>query len=69
MLYEVITCDVFVQSSRPGVAQRLGIDYAAIRAVRPDVIYASVSAYGQKGPLAELPGYDPLMQAFRNNFV
>jgi len=58
------TCDVFVQSSRPGVAQRLGIDYAAIRAVRPDVIYASVSAYGQKGPLAELPGYDPLMQAF-----
>lgn len=57
-------CDVFVQASRPGVAKRLGIDYEAIRALRPDVIYASVSAYGQKGPLAELPGYDPLMQAF-----
>jgi crotonobetainyl-CoA:carnitine CoA-transferase CaiB-like acyl-CoA transferase len=56
--------DVFVQASRPGVAKRLGIDYEAIRALRRDVIYASVSAYGQKGPLAELPGYDPLMQAF-----
>lgn len=56
--------DVFLQASRPGVAKRLGIDYPAIRALREDVIYASVSAYGQKGPMAELPGYDPLMQAF-----
>lgn len=56
--------DVFMQASRPGVAKRLGIDYPAVKALRPDVIYASVSAYGQKGPLAELPGYDPLMQAF-----
>ncbi len=56
--------DVFMQASRPGVAKRLGFDYASIRALREDVIYASVSAYGQKGPLAELPGYDPLMQAF-----
>jgi crotonobetainyl-CoA:carnitine CoA-transferase CaiB-like acyl-CoA transferase len=56
--------DVFMQASRPGVAKRLGIDYPAIRELRPDVIYASVSAYGQKGPMAELPGYDPLMQAF-----
>jgi crotonobetainyl-CoA:carnitine CoA-transferase CaiB-like acyl-CoA transferase len=56
--------DVFMQASRPGVAKRLGIDYAAVRALREDVIYASVSAYGQEGPLAELPGYDPLMQAF-----
>ena len=56
--------DVFMQASRPGVAKRLGLDYPAIREVRPDVIYASISAYGQKGPMAELPGYDPLMQAF-----
>jgi crotonobetainyl-CoA:carnitine CoA-transferase CaiB-like acyl-CoA transferase len=56
--------DVFMQASRPGVAKRLGLDYPAIRELRPDVIYASVSAYGQKGPMAELPGYDPLMQAF-----
>ena len=57
-------CDVFMQASRPGVAKRLGIDYTAIKELRPDVIYASVSAYGQRGPMAELPGYDPLMQAF-----
>jgi formyl-CoA transferase/CoA:oxalate CoA-transferase len=57
-------CDVFMQASRPGVAKRLGIDYEQIRQLRPDVIYASVSAYGRKGPLADLPGYDPLMQAF-----
>lgn len=57
-------CDVFMQASRPGVAERLGFDYEAIRAVRPDVIYASVSAYGKKGPLKNAPGYDPLIQAY-----
>jgi crotonobetainyl-CoA:carnitine CoA-transferase CaiB-like acyl-CoA transferase len=57
-------CDVFLQSSRPGVAERLGFDYEAIRALRPDVIYASVSAYGKSGPLKNAPGYDPLIQAF-----
>lgn len=58
------SCDVFVQASRPGVSRRLGFDYARVRAVRRDVVYMSVSAYGARGPLAELPGYDPLMQAF-----
>jgi crotonobetainyl-CoA:carnitine CoA-transferase CaiB-like acyl-CoA transferase len=56
--------DVFMQASRPGVAKRLGVDYAAIKALRPDVVYASVSAYGSKGPMADQPGYDPLMQAY-----
>lgn len=56
--------DVFLQASRPGVAERLGFDYQAIRALRPDVIYASVSAYGKQGPLANAPGYDPLIQAY-----
>jgi crotonobetainyl-CoA:carnitine CoA-transferase CaiB-like acyl-CoA transferase len=56
--------DVFVQASRPGVSRRLGFDYEAIRALRPDVVYMGVSAYGKHGPLAELPGYDPLMQAY-----
>jgi crotonobetainyl-CoA:carnitine CoA-transferase CaiB-like acyl-CoA transferase len=55
---------VFLQSSRPGVAERLGFDYGAIRKVRPDVVYASVSAYGTRGPLKNAPGYDPLIQAF-----
>jgi crotonobetainyl-CoA:carnitine CoA-transferase CaiB-like acyl-CoA transferase len=57
-------CDVFLQSSRPGVAERLGFHYEAIKAVRPDVIYASVSAYGKTGPMKNAPGYDPLIQAY-----
>jgi len=57
-------CDVFVQASRPGVSKRLGFDYASIRAVRPDVVYVGISAYGKEGPLRDLPGYDPLMQAY-----
>lgn len=56
--------DVFVQASRPGVSRRLGFDYASIRALREDVIYLGISAYGKEGPLSELPGYDPLIQAF-----
>ena len=58
------SCDVLVQASRLGVAQRLGFDYESIRALRADVVYMSVSAYGARGPMSELPGYDPLMQAF-----
>jgi crotonobetainyl-CoA:carnitine CoA-transferase CaiB-like acyl-CoA transferase len=56
--------DVFMQASRTGAAKRLGCDYEAIRALRPDVIYVSISAYGPKGPMSDQPGYDPLMQAY-----
>jgi crotonobetainyl-CoA:carnitine CoA-transferase CaiB-like acyl-CoA transferase len=56
--------DVFMQASRTGAAKRLGCDYDAIRALRPDVIYVSISAYGPKGPMSDQPGYDPLMQAY-----
>lgn len=56
--------DVFMQASRPGVAERLGFDYEAIRALRSDVVYLSVSAYGKTGPLKNAPGYDPLIQAY-----
>ena len=56
--------DVFVESARFGVPERLGYDYESIRALREDIIYMSISAYGDRGPMRELPGYDPLMQAF-----
>jgi crotonobetainyl-CoA:carnitine CoA-transferase CaiB-like acyl-CoA transferase len=56
--------DVFLQASRLGVAERLGFDYESVRAIRPDVVYASVSAYGTRGPLKNAPGYDPLIQAY-----
>ena len=56
--------DVLVQSARVGVPERLEYDYESIRALREDIIYMSITAYGDRGPLRELPGYDPLMQAF-----
>ncbi len=60
----VDTSDVFVQASRPGAAKRLGIDAESLRARKPELIHLSVSAYGSEGPMAEQPGYDPLMQAY-----
>ncbi|MEM6971330.1 MAG: CoA transferase [Pseudomonadota bacterium] len=56
-------CDVVVQNFRPGVAERIGLGEAAIRAVRPDVIYVSISGFGEDGPYAQKPVYDPLIQA------
>lgn len=50
--------DVFVESYRPGVADRLGVGYDAVRAVHPGIVYASVSGFGATGPLAGLPGHD-----------
>lgn len=55
--------DVFVQNLRPGLAERIGLGFDAVRARRPDVVYCSIGAFGKTGPLRERPGYDPLMQA------
>lgn len=57
------TSDVFLQNYRGGVAERLGVDYASIRAVKPDVVYVSISGYGETGPYANRPGQDLLLQA------
>lgn len=59
----VAGADVFVQNFRPGVADRMGIGEAAIRETAPDIIYVSISGFGDKGPLAGKPVYDPLVQA------
>ena len=56
------TADVVIENFRPGVAERLGIGFAAIKTRRPDVVYCSISAYGQDGPLSQEPGYDLIMQ-------
>ncbi len=55
--------DVFVQNFRPGVADRIGIGEAAIRAVSPSIVYVSISGFGEDGPYAGKPVYDPLVQA------
>src|SRR5688572_8334297 len=55
--------DVAVQSLRPGTAERLGFGADALRARNPRLVYATIGAFGRRGPLAAEPGYDPLMQA------
>jgi crotonobetainyl-CoA:carnitine CoA-transferase CaiB-like acyl-CoA transferase len=55
---------VLVQSLRAGAIAELGFDYPAASALNPRLIYCSITAYGARGPMAHLPGYDPLMQAY-----
>ncbi|MBC6402784.1 MAG: CoA transferase [Hyphomonadaceae bacterium] len=57
------TADVFVEAFRPGVAKRLGVDYDAIRAINPRIVYCSISAFGQTGPYRERPAHDLVVQA------
>ena len=63
-LYRVISgADVFIQNFRPGVAERLRISEVEIRKIVSDIIYVSISGFGQKGPYAQKPAYDPVIQA------
>jgi len=55
--------DVVIQNFRPGVLNRYGLDYASLHQKYPRLIYLSISAYGQTGPLSDRPGYDPVLQA------
>jgi crotonobetainyl-CoA:carnitine CoA-transferase CaiB-like acyl-CoA transferase len=63
LLELVATSDVFLQNYRPGVAERLGVDYASIAAVNPAIVYVSISGYGESGPYVARPGQDLLLQA------
>jgi len=63
LLRLVAAADVFVQNFRPGAAERLGMGEAALRAVRPDLLYVSISGFGETGPYAHKRVYDPVVQA------
>lgn len=56
------TADVFIESFRPDVKHRLGIDYEALSQINPRLIYASLSGFGQTGPYKNHPGYDQIIQ-------
>jgi len=60
----VAGADVFVQNFRPGVAERLGVGENAVRAASPKIVYVSISGFGEKGPYAAKPAYDPVIQGF-----
>jgi len=55
--------DIVVENFAPGVADKLGVGYEAIKSLKSDIIYLSISSFGQSGPLSKLPGYDMLAQA------
>jgi crotonobetainyl-CoA:carnitine CoA-transferase CaiB-like acyl-CoA transferase len=59
IFYELAkTADVVIESYRPGVTKRLGVDYKAIKKINPRIVYASMTSYGQDGPYRDLPGHD-----------
>ncbi|RZM35421.1 MAG: CoA transferase, partial [Sphingomonas sp.] len=64
VLYALVkTADIVVENARPGVSQRLGIDYETLSAINPGLVYASISGFGQTGPWAQRPGFDLIAQA------
>lgn len=64
ILYRLVkTFDVFMEGFRPGVAERIGMDYPVLSEVHPGLIYCSITGYGQDGPYRDLPGHDLNFQA------
>jgi crotonobetainyl-CoA:carnitine CoA-transferase CaiB-like acyl-CoA transferase len=58
------TADVVVENYRPGVADRIGVGFEQVKQVKQDIIYCSISGFGQTGPLSDRSGYDMLLQAY-----
>ena len=61
-------CDILVQNLRPGVMEELGLDGETLRAAHPRLIYCSLGAFGNCGPMKTTPGYEPIVQAFSGIF-
>ena len=59
----VAKADVIIQNFRPGVMERIGLDYESVRAINPGIVYGSASGYGDSGPWKDRPGQDLLAQA------
>ena len=59
----IVDTDIFIESFKPGVMAKYGLDYETLSAINPRLIYASISTFGQHGPLSNKPGYDIIAQA------
>ncbi|MCB8881133.1 CoA transferase [Acidisoma cellulosilytica] len=59
----LLRADIVIQNFRPGVIERLGLDYAAVSALNPRIVYGSITGYGDDGPWVKRPGQDLLAQA------
>jgi crotonobetainyl-CoA:carnitine CoA-transferase CaiB-like acyl-CoA transferase len=59
----IAKADVVIQNFRPGVIQRLGLDYESVKAINPGIVYGSISGYGEEGPWVSRPGQDLLAQS------
>jgi len=57
-----LQCDILVENFKVGGLKKYGLDYASMKAVNPRLIYCSITGFGQTGPMAELPGYDFMIQ-------
>ena len=64
IVYDLVkTADVFVENFRFKKAEKMGLGYEKLKAINPSLVYCSLSAYGQEGPLRDRPGYDAIAQA------
>jgi crotonobetainyl-CoA:carnitine CoA-transferase CaiB-like acyl-CoA transferase len=59
----IATAQVLVHNFRPGIAERIGLGEDAVRAIRSDIVYVSITGYGESGPYAKQRAYDPVIQA------
>ena len=60
----VAMSDVFVENFKPGTLAKYGLDYESLIKVKPNLIYASISGYGQTGPYRDRAGYDVMVEAY-----
>ncbi|HKA20200.1 MAG TPA: CoA transferase [Blastocatellia bacterium] len=64
VIYDLtVRADVAIANFRPGIAEKLGIDYDTLREINPQLVYCSSTAFGSKGPYRDRPGYDPILQS------
>jgi len=59
----ILKADVITHNFRPGVMEKIGLDYETVKQINPAIIYAEISGYGKKGPWKDLPGQDLLLQS------